>query len=311
MEREADSHNEMRGLASRIGIVLLNFLQPGLGLIRLEQYRAGFAFIGLALAAQGFLLLSAHFRFPETFGRFLVQMGIGVATIAVCYIGSMVVTWQSSKLLKPRRGLLYKWYSMVGLLTVLSAVNSPTTDLFQSRYRNFSVPAESMVPTLEVGDRFFARMSRSDPIERGDLVVMTKGNIDYVKRVAAIPGDTIGMRGGKIVLNGQVIEPSGGWTTRRIMFSEPMDVQLYQEQFPGEVEPHGIIDAGASPLDDVKTVALPPDRYFLLGDNRDNSLDSRTQREDTGLGLVTREEIVGRPLFRYWRRGLGLSNGPL
>lgn len=88
-------------------------------------------------------------------------------------------------------------------------------------------------------------------------------------------------------------------------------MQILSEQLPGEIRPHRITDLGVSPADDWQEAKLGPDEYFFLGDNRDKSADSRFTSEVMGLGIVSKERIIGRPLFRYWRAGIGYKEGAI
>ena len=131
-----------------------------------------------------------------------------------------------------------------------------------------------------------------------------------MKRVAGIPGDTLAMVGGRVILNGKPVEQEVVKVSRRkAAFGPDGDGVIARERFPGEEKPHLILDLGPRPQDDFGPVTLPSGRYFLLGDNRDYSLDSRFPPEADGVGLATRETIVGKIEFRYWRSGEGLGSG--
>lgn len=155
--------------------------------------------------------------------------------------------------------------------------------------------------------------------ERGDIVIVSPQNRreDYIKRVIGLPGDIIEVRGGQVILNGVAMK-------QRAM--KPMRIPVDGNapcsplQFPGalvtdragktwcelpvrqEILPNGktyvTIDMGPSPLDWYGPVRVPADHVFLMGDNRDNSADSRAPLEENGLGgPVPWEAIGGRAEF--------------
>ena len=169
-----------------------------------------------------------------------------------------------------------------------------------------SVPSEDMAPTLLVGDRvviapFAYGYTRTaipfglgdvipdDPrnaeerlfgIEptRGDVVALQYQHKVFVKRLIGIPGDTVQMRQGRLILNGQMVER----TRVRIVTYPAYDGDYsitaveYREQLPGESAPHLIHEfADDQILDGTPTFTVPPSHVFVIGDNRDNSLDSR------------------------------------
>jgi signal peptidase I len=175
-------------------------------------------------------------------------------------------------------------------------------------FQNFQIPSGSMLQTLLIGDHVlvdritFAPPAKWAPFEhtrqirRGDIVVFYKPeNIDMflVKRVVGIPGDKIHLRNGVVYLNGKAQrEPQAVSTT-------DAGYQPYRDDFPA-VPPSQGYDLTATWTEELpqhivgEDLVVPPGKYFVMGDNRPFSLDSRFW------GFVPRENIVGRPLFVYW-----------
>jgi signal peptidase I len=156
------------------------------------------------------------------------------------------------------------------------------------------VPTESMKPTILVGDHFFLdklvfpanypaairRYLPHRPIKRLDIIAFkspTEGNIPFVKRVIGLPGDSVEVRGKSVYVNGKKLdEPYKIHVDSTTYSSDPWT--------PEELKIR----------DNFGPVKVPSDNYFVMGDNRDNSNDSRYW------GFVTWEEIIGKPLFVYW-----------
>jgi signal peptidase I len=168
------------------------------------------------------------------------------------------------------------------------------------------IPSESMVPTLRVGDfllidkQSFApagvldRLLPPTHLKRGDLVVFhypLDGSVRLVKRIVGLPGDRIRLRDGHVLLNGQPLgEPYAFYSAaRRNGFRD--DFPTLREADPN-VDPEWWIELRRSASSGELTV--PGDRYFVLGDNRNDSEDSRYW------GFVRRDEIIGRPLVVYF-----------
>lgn len=296
-----------RTVPARIGLCLLNVLYPGLGLVRLTRYRAAAVIIGINLAAMASMLVVMASPAPLTYTGWCGLLVLILACLPACYGSSIFLTWRYSAYNLPRAGWLWRWYGVLGLAVVLLGWTAPIPNSSVTRYRSFYAPSQSMAPTIEQGDRFVADMAHDQPVSRGDIVIVRKGAVSYVKRVAAIPGDTIVLRDGAVWLNGQRIALRELGQDRR--HTEPGEDPARQqsEQFPGEAKPHVIIDAGARPQDTTPPVTLGAGRYFLLGDNRDNSLDSRFPAIGGGLGVVGRDQIVGKVLFGFWRTGRGFG----
>jgi len=142
------------------------------------------------------------------------------------------------------------------------------------------------------------RVLMSEP-KRGDVAVFKlprDGSTDYIKRVIGLPGDRVQMNGGRLFINGVAAprEEATKFATRDV-YGRTVEVPTYDESLPGGIK-HRIIevegDRGYS--DNTAEFVVPPKHYFMMGDNRDNSLDSRVAAERDGVGMVPLENFVGR-----------------
>ena len=182
----------------------------------------------------------------------------------------------------------------------------------------FHIPSESMQPALQVGDRVLvAKFSygysrHSLPLglgymlpqswsgrilgrtpERGDVVVVRDPDqgLNLIKRVVGQPGDRIEMREGRLYINGEQLprEPQGE-VRYRDRSGMVVEAAVYEETLPGG-RVHTIYErSDSAPLDNVGPFIVPENHVFLMGDNRDDSMDSRVA---AGLGYVHRDEVVG------------------
>lgn len=188
-------------------------------------------------------------------------------------------------------------------------------------YQPFSTPSGSMMPTLMVGDYFFAskfaygygrytwpftppaagRIWGRVP-ERGDLVVfkLKDGTTDYIKRVVAVGGDRVQMQRGVLYLNDKPVprERIDDFTAHGVCStSSDARVKRWRETLPNGVsyETLDCLDNGF--FDTTNAVTVPPGHLFVLGDNRDNSTDSRVMAQ---VGFVPIENVVGRVGLIYF-----------
>ncbi len=218
-------------------------------------------------------------------------------------------------------------------------------------FEPFNIPSESMLPTLMVGDYLFVskypygysrhsiilspplfhgRVFGSEP-ERGDVIVFklpADKRTDYIKRLIGLPGDRIQMRNGQLYINGTAVprERIGDFVAHespnthcRAPFRVVHDdgeaychYPQYRETLPNgvsyntlDLDPHG-------PNDTTRVFIVPEGHYFMMGDNRDNSEDSR-RPSSVGVGPVPAENLVGRAeiiffstdggahLWEFWR----------
>jgi signal peptidase I len=288
-----------RGVWARIGICCLNILQPGLGLVRLQRYTLGFGFFAFSLALFVGLYLAYQFGPQLTYRGFITLVVGCVIWLMIAWGGSILITWRSSAEVGPRQGWLWRWYGLLGVVVLNSALTSPLPDIFDGSYRNFYLPSDSMAPVLVRDDRIFAMMHGFGQIARGDVMIVRTGDVSYVKRVVALPGDTFAMRDGAVVLNGIPVRKERlGDIERDFASSGLRKFALEREQLPGEAKAHEVLDLETTPQDNTAPITLGPGQYVLLGDNRDMSLDSRFGEADGGIGVVDQHRISGRALFR-------------
>ncbi len=180
----------------------------------------------------------------------------------------------------------------------------------------FQIPSESMESTLLTGDYLlvdkvnFAQGGAWNwtlpyrGIERGDIVVFrypVRPAEHFVKRVVALPGDHVRLLDKRLLINGRPLEESYVQHTGngRDPFRDNFPAADY---FSFNIESRWWVELRASLRNG--EVVVPPGKYFVLGDNRDHSLDSRYW------GFVPRENIVGRPLLIYWSVADATLPGP-
>jgi signal peptidase I len=137
-----------------------------------------------------------------------------------------------------------------------------------------------MRPTLEPGDRLFVNKLATP--RRGDVVVFERGGARFVKRIVGLPGERVELRGSRVCVNGVVVE---AWRTGTLRLDPDGRALGGRRERLGAVE-HEVLDDLAAQRADSATL-VPAGHYFVLGDNRDHSADSRE------LGPIAREEIVG------------------
>jgi signal peptidase I len=166
----------------------------------------------------------------------------------------------------------------------------------------------SPLPLPVKGQRWLARNPR-----RGDVIVFSRQGDDsiYAKRVVGLAGDSVEMREGRLIINGApVVLERQSEITSMSDAGNPDRVEIWRETLPNGVS-YLIYDSQKRSTSDIlKPVSVPQGQYFVLGDHRDASKDSRLPLGSGGLGLVADAELLGRAEFVlvstqkefYWAR---------
>jgi signal peptidase I len=220
-----------------------------------------------------------------------VQVAGAIAVWVIAAIDA-VHTGQRSTRAGPRP---HQWYNRgivyLGIVAIVAAGTIPWHILLSGTVAEMRrVPNDTMAPGLVAGDHVYTVPRRGSEIVRGDVIVYRKWGTGYIKRVAGIGGDTLAMRGGMLSVDERLVrEPyaihagEGETGDRRFGWQRPY-------------VPDTVRGAYAPTLATWGPIVVPSGEYFLLGDNRGESIDSRYT------GFVADSEIVARPVVVFFSR---------
>lgn len=260
----ADSHPRRPWAAVIFSIV------PGMGHLYAGRWKRGVAVWLLRLSCD--LSIIALLTWHLTPATFAGSLGAGLGVVLFVYIDAYRCARRADSpyVLRPYN----RWYAYVGIIVVAISLSLLMPGPSVVGLKSYRTPSSAMVPTLALGDYFVAQRLPAETVARGTIVTFV-GSMDtyvHVKRVIGLPGDTLSMRNGVLTENGRV-----------------------------PVEPY--LDIGADCPTQLDTAlrnwgpaVVPSGSYFMLGDNRDCSTDSRSY------GAIPRDDIRERALFVYFSR---------
>lgn len=268
--------------------LLLNLFVFPLGLLYVVRARWALSYFIIAV-----LVLSAGLFLNLGAGASWIYLIIVLASVAHAYLIA------SKSQVYSRRPLYSRWY---GLVTIYFSFFLFVFAIRAFFYDVFSMPAESMFPTIPSGSVMvvskwgygnyrvlgvsIAQTELSNDIKRGDVIIFSypeDPSLDYVKRVVGLPGDHIAYYGKVLYINGEVVI--------RTFVENLENFSIYEESIDGNK--HYITIMGERPAGLEGETVIPDNQYFVLGDNRDNSNDSRVW------GYVPQDNIIGKVIGVY------------
>lgn len=277
--------------------VVLSLLATGLGHVYCGRIARGLVLFLIVLAFAPVIVLASRLP-PST----AVLVGLMVALLAV--IGGMLfavvdayrVCRRVRDEFEPReynRGVVYALFIFVGVSYPLGIVQYVRASVFEA----FLIPTASEVPNILPGDRVLVRkMGPSERFpRRGDTVIVAipDRQQNWIKRVIALPGDTVAVRNNEVIINGKRLEHD------RVPAAS---LPAIRPHLAGEVVAESnagaryliMLGGGDERAADFAEKTVPDGHCFLLGDNRDRSMDSR------GLGFLPLANIIGYPQYIYY-----------
>lgn len=279
----------------QVAMVVAEDIQPG-------TQRFLWPLLGLATVAM-FTATTRRLHHAGHTGRWAVLVLIPLAGLVAALIIAFLP--QRRARLYANNGARVAGYIGIALLLALS--------VWRVWWTPYWIPSESMKPALLVGDYMLARAADAGDITRGDVAVLRNpaDGSAHVKRVIALGGDTVALQGGIVWLNGAPLPQRPIGQFREVMTRQGPNAtrprcenglvgegaecrkSLFQETLPNG-RSYGILNIETDgPADNFAQMQVPQGFFFVLGDNRDNSLDSRFVTQVGGLGLVPAAQVAG------------------
>jgi len=194
----------------------------------------------------------------------------------------------------PRPWYRSTWVAAIVMITINVGLQLSETDLYSPGWRSFHIASTSNMPTLLITDYVLADTHHHRAVPAyGDIVVFRPARdpkVDYVKRVVGLPGDRVQLREGILYLNGKP-------APREPQDSAPRSSALkqYRETLP-DGRTYMILETPQSSAESTVEFNVPPGFFFVLGDNRGNSLDSRYN----DFGYIPMANFIGTVRTVYW-----------
>jgi len=240
---------------------IAGIIVPGLGYWIIGERKLGVA-TGILFSAS--ILIFSWTRLVLDPIGLRVLLIILLATLVGGALHAAIVESRSAEIHRSWKSALF--FAVAFVITLLLLLSNRGMIL---GYETYKLPTQSMSPTLLRGDYIIVDTwrYRDEEPANGDIVVFKapQSGINFIKRIAGLAGDSISLQGNQLSRNGQIVS-----------------------------EPYAVYEGSGGAFQPVPELTIPPNQYFLLGDNRNKSADSRQ------FGFVPRENIIGRIAHIYY-----------
>jgi signal peptidase I len=271
---------------------LLSLVQSGLGQIDAGAWRLGLVLYlaGVALTLSWIAVTWVVLPTPGAVVASAIALLFILRVIAIDAFRRVY----SRSIAIPRPWYRSTWVAAIIMIAINISLQLSETDLYSPGWRNFHIASASNMPTLSTTDYVLADTHHPAALPAyGDVVVFRHPRdpkVDYIKRVVGLPGDRVQLREGILYLNGKPIP-------REPQDSAPRSSALkqYRETLPNG-RAYMILETSQSASENTVEFNVPPGSFFVLGDNRGNSLDSRFK----DLGDIPVENVIGIIRTIYW-----------
>ncbi|NOT39543.1 MAG: signal peptidase I [Alphaproteobacteria bacterium] len=265
----------------------LSFFVLGLGQLYVGRIRWAAYFLVAWVAVAALLLTSV----PLTFAGFaFAYLGL-FSVYAVAGVHAGIIAWREPLI---ERRAYHRWYvyptyavivpgAMMGVVYAVVGLGG---------YHPFRLASDAMAPTLRAGDYFVVKEELFDPRYVGEVVAYRRDDETHVHRLVAVAGDRVAVRGGRLIINGAelAVRP----LCRVPAFPDGRTVEVAEERLGNHRYAVQNLDEGSDFVREREEATLAPGQFFVMGDFRDNSMDSRM------LGAFDESQFVGRALYIIW-----------
>jgi len=271
---------------------LLSLVLPGLGQIYGRAWRRGIV-LYLAVLALTLSWNAVTWIVPPTPGA-VIASAVALLFVPLAIAIDAFRRVSSQSMAAPRPWYRSTWVAAIVMIAINIGLQLGGMDLYSPGWRSFHIASASNMPTLSVSDYVLADTRHPGAVPAyGDIVVFRTPHdpkVDYVKRVVGLPGDRVQLREGILYLNGKPVprEPDDG--APRLS-----DLMRYRETLP-DGRPYMILETSQSAAESTVEFNVPAGFFFVLGDNRGNSLDSRYK----DFGYIPMANFIGTVRTIYW-----------